>query len=111
MAWVKLDDQMPRHPKVRALSDRAFRVYVTAMCETSEFLDDGYVTATQVRDMKGTPKVVAELIEADLFHVDGVGYQIKNYLRRNPSRKQVEQRRSDAAERIRRHRETRGVTE
>ena len=107
MAWVRLDDQLPRHPKIRELSDRAFRVYVTAMCETSEFLDDGYVSATQLRDMRATPKAVAEPVDNDLLIPSDVaaGFQIKNYLKRNPSREQVEGRRAAAAKRLRDWRE------
>lgn len=105
MAWVKLDDEMPRHPKVLDLSDRAFRVYITCLCTTSEFLKDGYITAAQMKQAKASPKVVRELLEAGLIHVDGVGYRIHDYLKYNPSREQVEKRRTDSAKRLRDWRE------
>lgn len=108
MAWVRLDDQLPRHPKIRDLSDRAFRVYISSLCETSEFLADGYVTASQVRDLRATPKTVDELVAADLFIPNGTGFHIKNYLKRNPSREKVENQKAAAARRLKEWRESQG---
>lgn len=110
MAWVKLDDQMPEHPKVEDLSDRAFRVYIEGIAYCSRVLSDGAIPAPKARKLGATPKVVQELIEARLWHINGAGFRVNDYLTYNPSREQVEKRRADAAERIRRHRETKGET-
>ena len=41
MTWLKFDDKAPRHPKIAALTDRAFRWWVKGLCYASEFLTDG----------------------------------------------------------------------
>ncbi|WP_255254292.1 hypothetical protein [Streptomyces albidoflavus] len=38
MPWVRVDDRFPSHRKVALLSDRAFRLYVAALCWCSENL-------------------------------------------------------------------------
>ena len=41
--WVKLNDQAPNDPDIDALSDGAFRLWVTAICYCQAQLTDGYV--------------------------------------------------------------------
>ena len=98
MPWVKLDDNFPRHPKVLGLSDAGFRLYVTGLCYSAQYLTDGWVPQTAV--MAGR-RTVTELVTRGLWHEDpdGTGYTIHDYLTYQPSRDYVEtlrQRRSDA---------------
>jgi hypothetical protein len=111
MAWVKLDDQMPEHPKVEDLSDRAFRVYIEGIAYCSRTLSDGRIPASKVKKLGGTPKVVQELVEARLWHANGVGFMVNDYLKYNPSKATVEKRRTDSARRLREWRETRKETD
>ena len=39
--WVKLDDRFTDNPKIARLSDKAFRVYVHALCYSAGALTDG----------------------------------------------------------------------
>lgn len=115
MAWVKFDDQMPENPKVEDLSDRAFRVYVEGIAYCSRTLSDGLIPATKARKLGATPKVVQELVESRLWHLNGAGFRVNDYLKYNPSRDQVEKRRADGAKRMQKWRdaqpETDGETE
>lgn len=44
MTWVRFDDNFYRHPKVVGLSNEAFRLHVTVMCDANHFLTDGVVS-------------------------------------------------------------------
>jgi len=91
VTWTKLDDGFPDHPKIRGLSDRAFRAHVTGLCYAGRYLTDGWLPT----DITGA-KTAAELVAGDVWTVSPapVGFRIKDYLDYNPSRVQVESERS-----------------
>lgn len=63
MAWVKLDDKFPDHPKVVGLSDAAFRAYIVALSYANRYLTDGFVPVP----ILPKPRIVAELVGAGLW--------------------------------------------
>lgn len=109
MSWVKLDDSMPDDGKVANLSDSAFRAYVTAICYAGRMLTDGLVPRGTAMKMLGPGRrgvqLLSELVPL-LWHERGDGCQseictkllpclpqdhllIHNYLKYNPTREQV----------------------
>jgi hypothetical protein len=98
MTWVKVDDQMPEHPKVVGLSDKAFRSNVEGWCYASRYLTDGELPKAWVGR-----RAARDLIGAGLWHEghgcgsadengrpfcisgSGEGYVIHDFLRYNPS--------------------------
>lgn len=46
---VRLDHKLPRHPKVLGLSDRAFRLFIEALCYCDEYGTGGKMTLPQWR--------------------------------------------------------------
>lgn len=108
MAWVRLDDQFPDHPKVLGLSDQAFRLHVTALCYCSAQLTDGRVTALLTRRLTwfvtDSNAVTNELVTSGLWEQDGEDFIIHDYLEYNPSAKQVKAARKANADRQKRHR-------
>lgn len=108
MAWVRLDDQFPDHPKVLGLSDQAFRLHVTALCYCSAQLTDGRVTALLTRRLTwfvtDSNAVTNELVTAGLWERDGDDFIIHDYLEYNPSAEQVKSARKANADRQKRHR-------
>jgi len=102
MPWVKLDDRFPSHRKVALLSDRAFRLHVSAMCWCAENLTDGRIADRElaliahVRNTKATAK---QLEDAGLWDRTDDGWAIHDYLDYNPSRDQVQAERKKNAER------------
>ena len=92
MPWVKLDDRFPSHRKIVLLSDRAFRLYVSALCWSSENLTEGLIrdrelsVVARIRGIKGAAK---ELEEAQLWDRADGGWQIHNFLEYNPDRAKV----------------------
>ena len=107
MPWVKLDDRFPSHRKIALLSDRAFRLHVSAMCWCAENLTDGRISdrelalVTRVRGVKATAK---QLEDAGLWDRTEDGWEIHDYLEYNPSREQVLIERKKNAERQERFR-------
>jgi hypothetical protein len=110
MAWVRIEDGFPDHPKVLGLPDAAFRLHIHAMCYAARLLTDGVIAKTWLTGGKGrmVPKAVAQLVDAGLWEAAGNGdYRIHDYLKYQPSRADVEQSRADAADRMKRARNVR----
>lgn len=116
MTWVKFDDRFPKHRKVVKLSDRAFRLHVSAICHCAEELTDGKVKPRDLAmvaasiEAKRPSTLVRELIDARLWlEMDDPldGFEIKDYLEYNPSREKVLDERARAAERERERRAAR----
>ena len=96
MAWLKLDDNTYRNPKILELSTPAFRIHIGALLHCAQNLTDGEVTMAallglMVPDIRKKPKNIAsELVAAGLWAetADGV-WAIADYLEYNPARADV----------------------
>ncbi|MFJ7999027.1 hypothetical protein ACIQ7D_18030 [Streptomyces sp. NPDC096310] len=101
MPWVRLDDRFPSHRKVALLSDRAFRLYVSALCWCSENLTEGAISKRElpvVARLRGMNKAVTELEAAGLWDRTPDGWMVHDYLEYNPDRARVKaDRESNAA--------------
>ena len=105
--WVRLDDGFPEHPKILRLSDRAFRLHVTAMCWSARQLTDGRVPVEWIRERPGLRVAVHELTVVGLWeHVDA-DYLVHDWEDWNPSAETIAQQRKNRIERQRRYRERR----
>lgn len=105
MAWLKLDDGFVEHPKVEALTSPAFRLHVTALCLSARKLTDGLISDVDARVCgilaRSNKRHISELEDAGLWHRNGAGWQINDYLDYNPSAQQVKAEREQARERMR----------
>jgi hypothetical protein len=105
MAWLKIDDGFPEHPRVDPLTHKAFRLHVTAMCLAARKLTDGYISEKDARLCRMQAGVatgaIAELEGSGLWERNGDGWHIRDYLDYNPSAEQVKAERERAAERMR----------
>jgi hypothetical protein len=107
MPWVKLEDRFPSHRKVALLSDRAFRLHVSAICWCAENLTDGRVSDRElphVAHIRGIKATAKQLEDAGLWDRTDDGWLIHDYLDYNPSREQVVADRRKNAERQERFR-------
>lgn len=116
MGWVRLDDNFADHPKVIALSDSAFRLYIEALCYSNRQLTDGFIPNAVYLKLSREDEA-DYLIDAGLWEqVNGnvispeltTGYQIRSYTEYQPTREKVEEKREQAKERLRRYREKQG---
>lgn len=77
MAFAKLDDGFPEHDKIDSLSDKSFRLHVTAICHSSRNLTDGRISERALKVCAimahcGRPALNArELCEKEVWHAPG----------------------------------------
>lgn len=93
MPWVKLDDRFPSHRKVALLSDRAFRLHVSALCWASENLTEGRILDRElplVARIRGVKAAAKELEDARLWDRTEDGWSIHDFLEYNPDRARVQ---------------------
>jgi hypothetical protein len=92
MPWVRLDDRFPSHRKVALLSDRAFRLHVSALCWASENLTEGKILDAELRviaHVRGAKAAAKELEDRKLWDRIDDGWVIHDFLIYNPDRAQV----------------------
>jgi len=81
--WFRLDGDFVENPKVVALSDRAFRLYMAGLCYSSRNLTDGLLTDRAVKVVcaltSGARRHIVELREANLWVPCDEGYEINDY--------------------------------
>lgn len=70
--YIRVHENMPEHPKVEGLSDKAFRLLMETWCWSKRTRSDGHIKAASWVK-RGTVKARAELIAAGLFDDDLTG--------------------------------------
>jgi hypothetical protein len=70
--FIRVHENMPEHPKVEPLSDKAFRLLVETWCWSKRTRTNGHVHAA-VWKKRGTAKTRAELVAAGLVEDDLTG--------------------------------------
>lgn len=116
VTWLKIADEFLEDETVVALSDRAYRLHVSVMVYCSRNLTDGLVTGKQLKVIQAilgfqVKRYVAELVASGLWlETDDGSYEVKNFLKYNPSSADVKKQRERNAERQRRHRDSNAVT-
>lgn len=100
MAWVRLDDKFTSHPKVLALTDREFRVHLSALCYAAEYKTDGDIPEAAWRLLGVTRKLADRMVAVGVWDIDAGTYLIHDFRVYNPAD-------PTAAERQRRFKESR----
>lgn len=71
MSWLKLDDGFAAHPKLAALNDREFRVWVRLLCYLSRYRSaDGLLTDGAYSEVPGLNRKLSEGKFSDLSLLD-----------------------------------------
>jgi hypothetical protein len=115
MPWVRFDDQFTIHRKVSGLSDAEFRLHVDAIFWCARNLTDGCIERKeldQVSRVRGLKRLVAGLVERELWHEPGQGcdsedcpgpvdnaFTLHDYLSYQPSKHRVDAARKSTASR------------
>ena len=102
MPWVRLDDRFPSHRKVALLSDRAFRLHISALCWSSENLTEGKILDSELRVIAHVRNIKAaakELEDRQLWDRVDDGWVIHDFLEYNPDRAKVQAERENNAAR------------
>ena len=111
MTWIRLEDSFFRHRKVIELSKDAKLLFVAGLCYCGEQMTDGFISSAAVRVVAATVGVKAsaskELVECGLWHKQGDGYDVHDYLKHQTSAAEIREKRQQTAERVKRMREGR----
>jgi hypothetical protein len=97
--WLKLSVDLPDHPKVAELSDRAFRALIASWCYAARFETDGYLPHQAQRAVGMTAKLAGELEAAGLLHRNGSGWHVHDWDEHQPTAEEIARRRVMAAKR------------
>lgn len=106
MAWFRLDDNFHSHPKVLSAGNAAVGLWVRCCTYSAQHLLNGKVPE-HIALLYGSAELAQEVTDAGLWQRVEGGYKVRDFLRYNPSKKQVEKERKEAAERQRLSRERR----
>jgi hypothetical protein len=98
VTWVKLDDHFDEHEKVVGLSEAAFRAFVEGLCYCSRNLTDGRIPAAKLKRLTRT-RTAGELVDAGLWHPNGDGVRVHDYLEFQPSSATIRAKRAADSER------------
>ena len=99
MAWVKLDDSMPHHPKVMAAGPQAFALDVAGICYSNKHDLDGFIPEASLSALypalTSPRRWAAKLVEVGRWHpVDG-GWRIHDIDDYQPSAESQKAKRED----------------
>jgi hypothetical protein len=105
MTWVRVDDQLHAHPKIRAAwrtEPAALGLHLLALSYASAYLTDGRIdpefVRLQIPARAKRERALTALVDAGLWETNGAGWTIHDYLDFNDSRDRVlARRRADAA--------------
>lgn len=104
MSWFKVDDAFDMHPKVLSAGNAAAGLWLRGGSYCARNLTDGFVPH-DVAKLYGTPQQIAALLRVGLWVRVSGGYEMHQYLERNPSRAEVLAERKKTAERVARWKE------
>lgn len=102
MPWVRLDDNLDSHRKVRRAGNEAFGVWTRSLCYSAGALTDGHVDPEWLQERVGSKAVsrMAELlVVSGLWEPNSDGWVIHDYLDHNPTRASVLAKRKTDAQR------------
>jgi hypothetical protein len=114
MGWVKIDDGMPLHPKMIALSCNAVTLWLRALCYASRYMTDGFIPESAMEHLaqgEDAEEAIADLIHYEAWKEVDNGYLIVNYLDHQTCRKDIEAKKAQTKERVARHRCNASVTQ
>jgi len=103
MAWVKLDDGFPEHPKVEEAGGDAAWLHVCALAYCNRNLTDGFISlgvVNRLSDRRAPRKLAERLVTAGIWDATEGGWTIHDYLDFQPSKAKVDAERAAARDRM-----------
>lgn len=79
MAWARIDDTAPTHPKIIGLSDAAFRAWAESICYGTRHRTDGHIPRGAFRAITRAAETETELITAGLWEPSETGITIHDF--------------------------------
>lgn len=107
MTWFKVDDQLAFHPKVIEAGNAAMGLWVRAGAWCSAHLTEGALPKHMIGTLGAQARDAKRLVEVGLWEQTNVGYQFRDWVDYQPTKKQVEAEKAANRERQKRFREKR----
>lgn len=101
MTWGKVDDKLAFHVKTMKAGNTAMGLWVRALSWCSDQLTDGLVPADMIAVFGAAQEDADRLVSARLWHETIDGYVFHDWAEYQFTRAQVESKRDEAAERMR----------
>lgn len=98
MAWFKVDDSIPFHPKVVAAGNLAIGLWLRAGGWCAQQMTEGFIPTGMLAPLGGTPSTARKLVGAGLWDVAEGGWRFHDWHTYQPTRAEVEGRRKQRAE-------------
>ncbi len=98
MAWFKVDDSIPFHPKVVAAGNLAIGLWLRAGGWCAQQMTEGFIPTGMLAPLGGTPSTARKLVGAGLWDVAEGGWRFHDWHTYQPTRAEVEGRRKRRAE-------------
>lgn len=115
MSWVKIDDKAWSHPKLQAISPKAVKVWLFALCWSNSHQTNGRIPSKSLPLLGGNATISRQLCDQNLWEKfdpekhegpDGFkGWVIHDFLDFQPSKGRREAEKEATNERVRRFRE------
>jgi hypothetical protein len=103
MAWIRLDDSFPDHPKAVQAGPMASWLYICGLAYANRYLTDGFIPERQAKRLTEIKKIdscIASLVAAELWEKVEGGYQIHDYLDYQSSAQKVKADREKGRQRV-----------
>ena len=101
MTWAKLDDGFYSHPKILRADLQAIGLYCLSLAYSACHELDGAVPAEAVAMLaRGDERLAEQLVTLGLYEPQPFGYKIHDFLRYNPSARQVRKQRKEVKDRV-----------
>lgn len=79
MSWLRLDDGFAGHPKIAALSDGEFRVWLRLLCYCGK-VHDPTVDSVAIREVKGlTSRKISRYFDLELLDKSGTDFEVHDW--------------------------------
>jgi len=104
--WSRLDDGFTWNKKVLRAGNEAAGAFARMVSHCSHQRSDGYVDEATAIAIAGRRKVLDTMVTVGLLDREGVDFRVHNYLKYNPSRAELDAKRSAKTERQERWRKT-----
>lgn len=88
MSWFRVDNSAPSHPKIKALTDKAFRWWIIGLSYASQYLTNGRLPKVFWKDVPKQAR--AELTNGRLWDWDDPDFLIHDYLHHQSRKEDVE---------------------
>lgn len=108
MTWVRLDENIPHHPKLLSVSPQAAWLFVCCLAYCNRLLTDGAIPQNALKHISPTSRRpltdMSTLVHSRLIDISPTGWMIHDYLKYQPSAETIRAQRAATAARVAAHR-------